>query len=109
MTLALEHLQKIKESEGLAESIRQDGLDESARIVNAAREHAAVLINKANFEAEKNYDEAMAKANEEAAEDYEKIIHSAKWECDILSESAEKHHEEAVKMIVEKVMGEWRS
>jgi len=107
--LALEHLQRIKEKEELAEKIRQDGQSESSRIIIAAREEAAALIKTANAEAEKQYDEAIIKANEEAKEDYEKIIHSASWECDMLSESANKNREEAVSFIVKKVLGPWRS
>jgi len=107
--LSLEYLKSIKEKEELAVKIRQDGVDESARILKAARDHAAALIDKANSEAERNYDEAIEKAHEESEEDYEKIIHSAKWECDMLSASAEKNRDEAVSLILRKVMGEWRS
>ena len=107
--LTIEHLQKIKEKEELAEKIRQDGLSESLRILAEARNEAAIIISNANAEAEKHYDELITKANEEAEEDYEKIIHSAKWECDMLSESAEKNREEAVSLIVKRIMGPWRS
>ena len=107
--MALLKLQQIKETEEQAKNIRQDGQDESARILAAARNEAEALINKANSKAERLYDTARIKANEEVAEDYEKIMHNAIWECDILSESAKKHHEEAVSLIVKRVMGTWRS
>jgi len=107
--LTLEYLHQIKEQEEQANQIRQEGLTESMRIVSASRAEAAAIIDKANSEAEKNYDEAISKAFEEANEDYEKIIHSAMWECDMLSESAEKKRDDAVALIVKKVMGSWRS
>jgi len=107
--LALEHLKQIREKEEQAEKIKQEGLVESKRIVGAAREEAAALIDKANTDAIRHYDEAIAKAHEEADEDYKKIIHNAAWECDMLSEIVSKNREEAVALIVNKVMGAWRS
>ena len=107
--MALEYLQQIREKEEQAEKIRQDGLNESMRVIKAAREEAAALVEKANIEAETHYAEAVAKANEEAEEDYRKIIHGAMWESDMLSESASKNREEAVSLIIKKVMGAWRS
>ena len=107
--MAFEHLQQIREKEELAEKIKQDGVNESMRIIKAAQDEAAALIEKAHAEAEKHYSEALTKAKEEGEEDYKKIIHGAMWECDMLSESASKNREEAVFLIVKKVMGVWRS
>ena len=107
--MALEHLRQIREKEEQAEKIKQDGINESMRIIKAAQDEAAALIEKAHADAKKRYAEVIAKANEEAEEDYKKIIHGAMWECDMLSESASKNHEEAVSLIVKKVMGKWRS
>jgi len=105
----LAQLKHIKEKEELAEKIRQDGLAESLLIVSVAKDEAAALVSKAGFEAERHYEEATTKAKEEAQEDYKKTIHSAMWECDMLSESAKKNHEDAVSLIIKKVMGKWRS
>jgi hypothetical protein len=106
--LSLEYLQKIKEKENQAEKIRQDCVAETAKIINLARDEAAVIIDKANSEATAHYNEVIKKAHEEAAEDYEKITHQTMWECDMLSENAEKYMDQAVTLIVKKVVDPWQ-
>ena len=107
--LTLEYLRQIKEKEELAEKIRQDGLAESTRILSLAQGEAERILNQAHSEAEHHYDEAITKANEEAKEDYEKIIHGATWESDMISEIAKKNHEAAVSEIVKRILDPWQS
>ena len=106
--MALEHLRQIREKEEQAEKIRQNGLTESARIIKAAQDEAEAVIAKAHLEADWHYEEAITKANEEAKEDSEMILHHATWECEMLSETAKKNRDEAISQIVRRVVDPWQ-
>jgi len=102
--MSIEYIKQIREQEEHAGKIRHDGLMESKRIFHAATDEAAALVDKAQTEARALYKDALAKANEEAASDYDKIISHVRWECEMLLSSAEKKMDKAVAVIVNKVL-----
>ena len=102
--MTLEYFRQIKEQEELADKIRHDGLSESKRLVNAANDDAAALIINARSEAEAQYREALARAEEDAHLEYERIINNVKQECDLFMEEAERHQALAVSLIVKRIV-----
>ena len=107
--MTVEYLKQIREQEELAEKIRHDGLMESRRIIEKASEDAADLIKTAQSEAETHYKEIMAKAEAEALDGYNNIIVHAQWECQMLLREANHKLDEAVSIIISKVVDEWQS
>jgi V/A-type H+-transporting ATPase subunit G/H len=107
--LTIEYLSQIREQEELADKIRQEGLLESKRIVNAAAEEAAAMIKAAKKEADMLYRETIKRAEAEADEGCESIITHAEWECQMLLKEAEEKLDGAVSIIVDKVVDEWQS
>ena len=102
--MTLEYLKQIKEKEELAGKIRQDGLLESKRIIDAANDEASALINRAQSEADALYREVIAKAESESRHDYERVIVNAQQECDLFLKEAEKHQSVAVSLILKRVL-----
>jgi len=102
--MSIKILKQIREQEELAEKIRRDGLAESRRIVSTATDEAEALVDRAQSEAHALYNKTLARANDEARLDYDKIIHHAEWECHMLLDNAGKKLDRAVSIIVGKVM-----
>jgi len=102
--MSIEYIKQIREQEERAGIIRHDGLAESKRIINAAIDEAVIIVNKAQTEALILHKDALAKANEEAAADYDKTLSHVKWECEMLLTSAEKKLDKAVSVIVERLL-----
>ena len=107
--MSVEILRQIRKQEEEAEKIRRDALAESKRIVNTAKEDAAVLIERAKAESDANYKKTMENVNQEILTDYEKTIQHARGECDMLLARGKKMSEKAVSTIVRRVVSGWQS
>ena len=107
--MSIEYIKQIREQEEKADKIRHDAHTEARLIVNAAVDKAQSLLSGAQTEADTLYKDTIAKANDEAETDYERTLHHAKWECDMLLAGAEKKMDKAVSIIVRKVIEQWPS
>jgi len=102
--MSLEHLKLIQECEAQADMIRRDGATESKRIVDTATNEAADFIESVRLEAHTSYKETLERTGEEALSDYNKTIEQVHWECEMLLSAAQKHLDDAVAVIVNKVI-----
>jgi vacuolar-type H+-ATPase subunit H len=102
--MSKEYLKQILEQEEQADRIKREGLMESKRVLSAANDEAAALIERTRLEADALYKKTLAVVNEDVLAEYDKIINKANWECDMLMDIADKHFKKAVSVIVGKVV-----
>lgn len=102
--MAIEQIKLIREAEERAEQIRKKSNQEAKEIISKAQGQAAHLLEEANRQLEKNYKEAMEKAQEDAEQSYRDIIEKAKREIESQIASADKYKNDAVSIIIGKVV-----
>lgn len=103
--MSIENMRQISQAEAEAVRIRTDAAAEAKRTLDAGRKEAAAVVEKARAEAEEAYRAAMAQAEKEASGAYEEHLKSVEQECRTMQALAQGHKEEAVKVIIGKVVG----
>lgn len=102
--MAIEQIRIIKETETKADDIRRKSAIEAKKMRTDAEKQAAELIEKAEHQADLDYREVVGRAEEDAQFAYDIIIHQAEKDCaDILTRAA-KSKDEAIAIIVERVV-----
>ena len=101
--MSIEYVKQIRVQEKEADQIRRHAVAEAKRIIEEAKVTAKDTINETRRKETELYHELIIKAETEALLEYEKIIHNAKWECDMLRKNAEENLDQAVSVITEKV------
>lgn len=102
--MSMEQLKKINEVEGQADKIRKDGLAESKRLVSKAKEDAAALVDDAQLKADAMYRDVLSKAEAEAQLAYDQVISKAESDCTAILANAGKKLDNAVSVIVGRVV-----
>ena len=103
--MSIEKMKQISQAEAEAVRIRTEAAAEAKRTLDAGRKEDLAVVEKARAEAEEAYRAAMARAEAEAAGAYEAHLKSVEQECGAMQALAQGHKEEAVKVIIGKVVG----
>jgi len=103
--MSIDMMKQISQAEAQAVQLRADAQTEAKRTVDAGRKEAAAIVEDARKKADQAYREVMAQAEEMAQNAYEAHLDAVKTECEAMKTLAQGHKEEAVKLIIGKVVG----
>lgn len=102
--MAIEQIKKIKEVENQADEIRRKSGVEAKKMRTDAEKKAADLLEEAGQQTDAEYRRVVAKAEADAQLAYDIIIHQAEKDCNEILARAAKTREEAISIIVERVV-----
>lgn len=103
--MALEQIRAIRKAEDQADSIRRDGISTSKERVSNGEKEAAQLLEEAHRLGEESYKRALDQAERDAQLSYRDIISKAKEEIHHKMLAAEVNADDAVSIIVRRVVG----
>jgi len=103
--MSIDMMKQISQAEAQAVQLRADAQAEAKRAVDAGRKEAAAMVEAARKKADQAYREVMDQAEKAAQRDYNDYLEAVKTECETMKTLAQGHKEEAVKLIIGKVVG----
>lgn len=103
--MSIENMKRISQAEAEAVKIRKDAEAEAKRTLDAGRKEAAALLEEAGRKADEAYRTAMAEAEGKAKDAYEQHLEAVEKECGEMRALAQGHKEEAIRVIMGKVVG----
>lgn len=103
--MSIENMKRISQAEAEAVKIRKDAETEAKRTLDAGRKEAAALAEEASRKADEAYRSVMADAEAKARDAYEQHLKTVEKECEEMRASAQGHKEEAIRVIMGKVVG----
>lgn len=99
-----EELTKIKEAENRADQILKDAKASSKKSKSDTQAEVDSVISEAEDRAQSAYDELMKEGAADADAEYAKYMDGIKKQCDEMADKAESSMNEAVDMIVERIV-----
>ncbi len=103
--MSIAGVEKVRDAERKAESIRKDSDEAAKQTVASAKKEAAELVELARREAEEEYKEVMKRADAEADKLYQEIIDAEESACGRIKEDGQAKLDDVVDNIVGKVVG----
>lgn len=103
--MSIDMMKQISQAEAEAVQLKADAQAEAKRTVDAGRKEATAVVDAARKNADQAYRRVMIQAEEEAQSAYEAHLEAVKTECEAMKTLAQGHTEEAVKLIIGKVVG----
>lgn len=103
--MSIENMRQISQAEEEAVRVRKEAQAEAKRTLDAGRKEAAALLEGARARADEAYRQAMDRAEAKAQESYEEHLKAVGKECEAMRALAQGHKEDAVKVIIGKVVG----
>lgn len=100
-----QRLKRVRQAEIAAEKARKQADEDAAAIVSNGNKEARNLLDSAEKEAKADYDAKLARADSKAEADFRERVDKEQRVCDNIKSHAHVSMNEAVDLIVGKVMG----
>ena len=102
--MGINAIEKVTGSEAQAKVLRDQAAAESKQKLVAAQRAAQQQLEQARAEAEAKVKQMMQEAEARAAQTTARVLEQAGEECELLKQGARTHLDEAVQLIVERVV-----
>ena len=102
--MGIHAVEKVTESEVQAKMLRDQAAAECKQKLTAAQRAAQQELEQARVEAEAKTKQMMQDAEARAAQTTARVLEQAGKECELLKQNARTHLDEAVQLIVERVV-----
>ena len=102
--MGINAIEKVTGSEAQAKVLRDQAAAESKQKLVAAQRAAQQQLEQARAEAEAKVRQMMQDAEARAAQTTARVLEQAGEECELLKQNARAHLDEAVQLIVERVV-----
>lgn len=102
--MAIELIKAIKEAEDKAESIRRDAAQQSKQMISNANAKAAAILDDARKKADLETAKTLKKAEDEAQNEYDRIIGNAEKDCGEVLKKADSNMNAATSIILERIV-----
>lgn len=104
MLLAKEVLKEIREAEKTAENLVKQSQINAREILKTADDNAKKILDAASADARNISSKLISEKEAEAKESAREIIEKAKMECDALKSIPAEKSENAVKLVIERIV-----